>query len=93
MIQSPIPYSTPEQTYKKKTLTDFTAKKLQVPVFLSGKCVYEKPSLNEIKEYCKQQLALIWEEVKRFENPHEYYVDLSKPLWDVKNELLSKYFA
>ena len=95
VIDDTKPYTIfhPEQTYKKKSLTDFTAKKLQVPVFLSGKCVYEKPSLNEIKEYCKQQLALIWEEVKRFENPHEYYVDLSKPLWDVKNELLSKYFA
>ena len=82
----------PVQTYKKKTLTNFTAKKLQVPIFIDGKCVYQSPNIEDIKKYCSDQLDLIWDEVKRFENPHEYYVDLSKPLWDVKQELLNKYF-
>lgn len=82
----------PIQTYKKKTLTNFTAKKLQVPIFVKGECVYQSPNIEEIKQYCSNQLNLIWDEVKRFENPHEYYVDLSKPLWDVKQELLNKYF-
>ena len=82
----------PVQTYKKKTLTNFTAKKLQVPIFIDGKCVYQSPNIEDIKKYCSHQLDLIWDEVKRFENPHEYYVDLSKPLWDVKQELLNKYF-
>lgn len=82
----------PVQTYKKKTLTNFMAKKLQVPIFIDGKCVYQSPNIEDIKKYCSDQLDLIWDEVKRFENPHEYYVDLSKPLWDVKQELLNKYF-
>ncbi len=82
----------PVQTYKKKTLTNFTAKKLQVPIFVNGECVYESPNIEDIKQYCSDQLELIWDEVKRFENPHEYYVDLSKPLWDVKQELLNQYF-
>lgn len=83
----------PEQTYKKTTLTDFTARKLQVQIFKSGKCVYQSPDIEKIKEYCKEQLETIWDEVKRFENPHEYYVDLSKPLWELKNRLLSEHFS
>jgi nicotinate phosphoribosyltransferase len=82
----------PVQTYKKKTLTNFTAKPLLVPIFQNGKCVYETPNIEEIKRYCSSQLELIWDEVKRFENPHEYYVDLSKSLWDVKQKLLNENF-
>jgi len=82
----------PVQTYKKKKLTNFTAKKLQIPIFVKGECVYISPNIEEIKQYCSDQLDLIWDEVKRFENPHEYYVDLSKPLWDVKQELLDQHF-
>lgn len=82
----------PVQTYKKKTLTNFTAKPLLVPIFQNGECVYETPNIEEIKRYCSSQLELIWDEVKRFENPHEYYVDLSKSLWDVKQKLLNENF-
>lgn len=82
----------PEQIYKRKTLTNFTAKKLQVQLFKNGECIYNLPAVQKIKEYCKEQLSLIWDEVKRFENPHEYYVDLSQKLWDIKNNLLNKYF-
>ena len=78
----------PEQTYKKKKVTDFTAKKLLVKVVENGKIVYSLPKIEDIREYTKQQLATIWDEVKRFENPHEYYVDLSKQLWDLKQKLL-----
>ncbi len=78
----------PEQTYKKKKVTDFTAKKLLVKVVENGKIVYGLPKIEDIREYTKQQLATIWDEVKRFENPHEYYVDLSKQLWDLKQKLL-----
>lgn len=94
IINDTQPYTIfhPVQTYKKKTLTNFTAKKLQVPIFIKGECVYQSPNIEDIKKYCSDQLDLIWDEVKRFENPHEYYVDLSKPLWDVKQELLDKYF-
>lgn len=80
----------PEFTYKRKTVVNFTAKKLQVQLYKKGKRVYESPSVAEIKDYCKAQLDTIWDEVKRFENPHGYYVDLSKKLWDKKQELLMK---
>lgn len=83
----------PEFTYKRKTLTDFVAKPLQVPVFVKGECVYNQPTPEEIRNYCAEQLATVWDEVKRFENPHAYYVDLSEPLWKRKRELLDRYFA
>lgn len=79
----------PEHPYKKKTLTDFTAKKLQVEIFRKGECVYTSPSATEIRTFCAAQLDTLWDEVKRFENPHEYYVDLSEKLWEKKNRLLS----
>ena len=79
----------PEHPYKKKKVTDFTARKLLVKIFENGKCVYTSPSATEIRSYCADQLETLWDEVKRFENPHEYYVDLSKKLWDKKNELLN----
>lgn len=82
----------PEQPYKKTTLSDFTARKLQVQIFKEGRCVYESPSIESIRRYCNEQLELIWDEVKRFENPHEYYVDLSQPLWDLKQKMLSEFY-
>ena len=91
-IDSDAPYTIfdPEHPYKKKTLTDFTAKKLQVEIFRKGECVYESPSATEIRTFCAAQLDTLWDEVKRFENPHEYYVDLSEKLWEKKNRLLSE---
>ncbi len=93
-IDSDKPYMIfhPEFTYKKKVLTDFTAVKLQVPVFINGECVYNSPDLNEIQKYCKEQISFMWDEIKRFENPQEYYVDLSKQLWDIKNQMISEHF-
>ena len=67
---------------------DFTVRELQVPIFQNGELVYELPELNDIKAYCRQQIHTLWDEVKRFENPHTYYVDLSQKLWDVKRGLL-----
>ncbi|HAG13061.1 MAG TPA: nicotinate phosphoribosyltransferase [Ruminococcus sp.] len=83
----------PEFTYKRKTLTNFKAVKLHVPVFRKGECVYDCPPITQIRSYCAEQLHTIWDEVKRFENPHAYYVDLSEPLWKLKRELLDRYFA
>ncbi len=80
----------PYETWKTKTLDNFIAKDIRVQVFKDGQLVYKCPKLCDIQRYCKQQTDLLWDEVKRFENPHTYYVDLSKALWDVKNELLSK---
>lgn len=78
-------------TWKTKTITNFTAKELLVPVYINGECVYNTPSIEVIAEYCREQTELLWDEVKRFENPHTYYVDLSKKLYDIKNILLSVY--
>lgn len=84
----PLTLFDPDFTWKKKTLTDFTVRELQVPVFKNGELVYDKPSLQDIRSYCKQQIDTLWDEVLRFENPHNYYVDLSRKLWDIKHELL-----
>ena len=80
----------PDYTWKRKTLTDYTAKELQVRIFENGNCVYTSPDINEIRKYCAEQLETLWEEVTRFENPHNYYVDLSQKLWDIKKALLDK---
>ena len=81
----------PGYTWKKTVLTEFKAVPLLKRIFDKGKCVYELPELHEIQKKCKEQVDSLWDEVKRFENPHEYYVDLSKPLWEVRNTLLSEY--
>ncbi len=80
----------PEHTWKKKTVSNFTAKKLMVQLFDKGNCIYESPSLKDIQNYCKEQIGLLWDEVLRFENPHTYYVDLSRDLWELKNKLLEE---
>ena len=72
-------------------MTNFEVRPLQVQLYDKGRCVYESPSLDEIKKYCEQEVATIWDEVKRFENPHEYYVDMSQKLWDIRYELLAGY--
>ncbi len=79
----------PNATWKTKTLINFTAKELLVPVFKNGECVYDCPSIQEIQAYCTEQLDCLWDEVKRFENPHNYYVDLSEQLYQIKSILLS----
>jgi nicotinate phosphoribosyltransferase len=81
----------PEYTWKRKTVTNFTAKRQLIKLFDKGTCVYESPKLSEIKRYCKEQIDTLWDEVKRFENPHNYYVDLSKPLWEIKERLLQEF--
>ena len=80
----------PEATWKTKTVYNFTAKELQVPVFKGGKLVYQCPSLEQIRGYCLEQVDKLWGEVKRFDNPQTYYVDLSQKLWDIKYSLLKK---
>lgn len=86
----PLELFDPEATWKRKVITDFTARELLVPVFKNGECVYESPNIEEIRRYCAEQIDLLWDEVKRFENPHTYYVDLSQKLWAIKNRLLKE---
>ncbi len=84
----PLTIFDPDFTWKKKTLSDFTARELQVQVFKDGELVYAPPALDEIRGYCAKQLDTLWEEILRFENPHKYYVDLSQKLWNIKHGLL-----
>ncbi|MFI3140977.1 MAG: nicotinate phosphoribosyltransferase [Clostridia bacterium] len=78
----------PNYTWKRHMVTNFTAKELLVPIFEKGKRVYVNPEIDEIRDYCQAQIETLWEEVKRFENPHTYYVDLSEKLWTQKKILL-----
>lgn len=84
----PIELFDPIYTWKRCIVTDYTAVPLLKPIFIGGEQVYELPTLHSIREYCGAQIASLWEEVRRFENPHRYYVDLSQRLWDIKQELL-----
>ena len=78
----------PDATWKRKKVYNFTAKELQVPIFKDGKLVYNCPSLDEVRTYCLQQVDTLWDEIKRFDNPQTYFVDLSQKLWDIKYNLL-----
>ena len=69
-------------------MENFTATELLVPVFQKGKQVYELPTLQQVRQHCEEEIAEMWDEVRRFSNPHNYYVDLSQKLWDIKNEML-----
>ena len=79
----------PTYTWKRKVVTDFVARKLQVKIFERGRQVYESPSVKEISARREQEVDSLWDEVKRFEKPHTYYVDLSQELWNQRNELLN----
>ena len=83
----------PIETWKKTYLKPGTyeMKELLVPVFLNGKRVYETPSVMEIREFCRKDVDTLWPESRRFTNPHEVYVDLSRKLWDIKAKLLNEY--
>ncbi|MBP3442094.1 MAG: nicotinate phosphoribosyltransferase [Clostridia bacterium] len=81
----------PDVTWKRKTVDNFIARPLLQPLFIDGKCVYDYPAIEDIRNYCAEQVDTLWDEVKRFENPHNYYVDMSQALWDMKNEMIQKY--
>ena len=81
----------PQFIWKRKIVSNFEAKNLRVPIYEKGRLVYKLPSLEEVRRYCKNQISTLWDEILRFENPHEYYVDLSKELWDLKNGLIEEF--
>ena len=83
----------PQYTWKRKIVTNFTAKKLLLPIFENGKQVYTSPTLKELKNYCQNEVATLWDEVTRFENPHTYYVDLSPDLWQIRENMLQHHNA
>ena len=80
----------PQNPWKEKTLTNYIVRPLQEQIFKNGKLVYSTPTLTEICKKSKKELETLWSEIKRLKNPHKYYVDLSRSLWDLKNELLKK---
>lgn len=80
----------PDFIWKRKIVSGFEARPLLVQIFKAGKCVYETPDIDLIKKYCADQIDTLWEEVLRFEFPHNYYVDLSQKLWDEKQRLLKE---
>lgn len=81
----------PLYTWKQKTIRNFVAKKLLVKIFDKGMPIYQSPDVHQIKEYCSEQVDNLWDEVKRFEKPHEYIVDLSYGLWEIKDKLLKRH--
>ncbi|MBE6633545.1 MAG: nicotinate phosphoribosyltransferase, partial [Ruminococcaceae bacterium] len=84
----PLEIFDPEHTWKRKLMENYTATELLVRVFENGKQVYELPSLEEVRRHCHEELESMWDEVRRFNNPHNYYVDLSQRLWDIKHAML-----
>ena len=86
----PLELFDPEATWKRKTLENYRAVPLLRTIYRGGQLVYQRPGLQEIQRYCEEQVETLWDSVKRFENPHNYYVDLSRKLWTIKEELLRK---
>lgn len=85
---NPLVIFDPLFTWKMKKMDNYKARLMQEKIFENGKLIYEKPSLDEIAKYCKNELDSMWEEVKRFDTPHNYYVDLSQKLWNLKQNLI-----
>ena len=92
VIDESAPYELfdPTHVWKRKLMENYELRQMLVPIFKNGECVYTSPSVSEIRENCKHELSTMWDEVLRFENPHNYYVDLSQKLWDEKHSLLKK---
>ena len=84
----PIEIFDPHYTWKRKTLENVTAVPLQQHIFDKGCQVYSVPDIEESRRLCASQLESMWKEVLRWENPHDYYVDLSESLWEIKDSLL-----
>lgn len=90
--EEPLLLFDPLEPWKKTKLAPgtFTLRELMVPVFQKGVCCYDSPKVMDIRSYCQQELNTLWDETRRFVNPHKVYVDLSKKLYDIKIELLDQ---
>ena len=80
----------PLQTWKRRVYKNCTAKCISQPIYEGGKLVYERPTTKEIRDFCQKQVEGLWEEMRRFEYPHRYYVDLSEKLWTCRRQLLEE---
>ena len=90
--EEPLLLFDPLEPWKKTRLPggSYTLRELLVPVFQKGKCCYESPKVMAIRDYCQKELSTLWDETKRFVNPHPIYVDLSQKLYDIKIALLDQ---
>lgn len=88
-VNQPLEIFHPLAIWKRKVLTNFYVRELMVPIFIQGKCVYQMPSIHDMRTYCLAQIDTLWDEILRFEYPHKYYVDLSQKLWDIKNQMIN----
>lgn len=84
----PLVIFDPLFTWKMKKMKNYKAREMQVPIFKDGDLVYDEPSLEEIASYRKKEVESLWDEVKRYDTPHNYYVDLSQKLWNLKQKLI-----
>ncbi len=91
--REPLLLFDPVETWKKTHLApnSYRMRELMVPIFLNGVCVYESPKVMDIQKYCKEELGTLWVESLRLEYPHLTHVDLSLPLWKMRNQLLDQY--
>lgn len=89
-INEPLLLFDPAHPWKEKLVTNYSVKEMLEPIFIKGELVYEIPSLNGVRENAIKNLSNLWPELRRFSNPHKYYVDLSKKLWTIKNDMLNK---
>ncbi len=87
----PIELFDPQHTWKRKVLDDYTATELLVPIFKNGRLVYDLPTIEEIRAHCAEEIEGMWDEVRRFTNPHNYYVDLSEKLWQIKHDMIAEH--
>lgn len=81
----------PVHVWKRKVITNFHAVPLRKKIFDHGKCIAKEKTLKQLQDECTKQVGTLWDEVLRFDNPHRYYVDLSRPLWDIKQKMLDEY--
>lgn len=93
--ENPLLLFDPIETWKKTLLQpgEYSLREILVPVFQNGTCVYTTPDVMEIRDYCIREMATLWDESKRLVNPHEVHVDLSRKLYDIKQELLNNFSA
>ena len=84
----PLVIFDPLFTWKMKKMKNYKARVMQVPIFKDGKLVYDQPALEDIAKYRKEEVDSLWDEVKRYDSPHDYYVDLSQDLWNLKQKLI-----
>jgi len=90
-IKTPLTIFDPLQPWQKKTFETFEVKPMLLPIFENGELVYRTPTLKEIANYKRSNFDAFWPEIKRFYYPHQYHVDLSEKLWNLKNHVIKSY--